>query len=53
MPWLEPDIFDHLRELEARGVTDVVISPVGFVSDHIEVLYDLDIEARATLPSSG
>jgi protoporphyrin/coproporphyrin ferrochelatase len=45
-PWLEPDICDHLRSLHAQGVTDVVISPVGFISDHIEVLYDLDTEAR-------
>ncbi len=45
--WLEPDICDHLRELKERGVTDVVIAPVGFVSDHMEVLYDLDTEARA------
>jgi ferrochelatase len=45
VPWLEPDVCDHLRELAARGVTDVVVSPVGFVSDHLEVLYDLDVEA--------
>ena len=45
VPWLEPDVGDRLRELRAGGATDVVISPVGFVSDHIEVLYDLDIEA--------
>jgi ferrochelatase len=45
VPWLEPDVLDHVRELHQRGVTDVVISPVGFVSDHLEVLYDLDIEA--------
>lgn len=44
VPWLEPDVCDHLRELHAGGVTDVVVSPVGFVSDHIEVLYDLDVE---------
>jgi ferrochelatase len=44
-PWLGPDICDHLRDLVAEGVTDVVISPVGFISDHIEVLYDLDTEA--------
>ncbi len=44
-PWLEPDVCDHLRELRAAGATDVVVSPVGFVSDHIEVLYDLDVEA--------
>jgi ferrochelatase len=45
VPWLEPDVCDHLRELAGRGVTDVVISPAGFVSDHLEVLYDLDVEA--------
>ncbi len=45
VPWLEPDVCDHLRELRQRGVTDVVVSPVGFVSDHLEVLYDLDVEA--------
>ena len=46
VPWLEPDILDHLREAADRGVEDVVISPIGFVSDHLEVLYDLDVEAR-------
>lgn len=46
VPWLEPDVCDELRRLAAEGVRDVVISPVGFVSDHIEVLYDLDHEAR-------
>ncbi len=45
-PWLEPDICDHLKHLKADGVTDVVIAPVGFISDHMEVLYDLDTEAR-------
>jgi ferrochelatase len=45
VPWLEPDVCDHLRELRGRGVEDAVISPVGFVSDHLEVLYDLDVEA--------
>jgi ferrochelatase len=44
--WLEPDICDHLRELKAGGVDDVVVAPVGFISDHMEVLYDLDTEAR-------
>ena len=53
VPWLEPDICDHLRTLKERGVTDVVISPVGFVSDHVEVLYDLDIEARAVADELG
>jgi ferrochelatase len=45
VPWLEPDVCDHLRELRAAGAADVVVSPVGFVSDHVEVLYDLDVEA--------
>jgi ferrochelatase len=44
--WLEPDILDHLRALKGEGVTDVVVAPVGFISDHMEVLYDLDTEAR-------
>jgi protoporphyrin/coproporphyrin ferrochelatase len=46
-PWLEPDVVDHLRALAADGVRDVVVAPIGFVSDHLEVLYDLDLEARS------
>lgn len=45
-PWLEPDVIDHLRALKASGFSSVVISPIGFLSDHMEVLYDLDEEAR-------
>lgn len=45
VPWLEPDILDELATLPASGVTDVVIVPIGFVSDHMEVLFDLDHEA--------
>lgn len=44
-PWLEPDILSHLRKLHAEGVGEVVICPIGFGSDHMEVLYDLDTEA--------
>jgi protoporphyrin/coproporphyrin ferrochelatase len=44
-PWLGPDILDHIRELKHQGATDLVIAPIGFVSDHMEVLYDLDTEA--------
>ena len=44
-PWLGPDILDHLRTIHAEGATDIVIAPIGFVSDHMEVLYDLDTEA--------
>ena len=52
-PWLEPDICDHLRELASSGVQQVVLSPVGFLSDHIEVLYDLDDEAKAVCEEIG
>jgi ferrochelatase len=45
-PWLQPDILDHLGELAARGVTDVLVCPVGFVSEHLEIRWDLDVEAR-------
>ncbi len=47
-PWLEPDINDRLAQLPAEGVTDVVVSPIGFVSDHLEVCWDLDREAADT-----
>jgi ferrochelatase len=52
-PWLEPDILEHLRTLAADGVTDVVVSPIGFLSDHMEVLYDLDHEAAALAAELG
>ena len=45
-PWLGPDILDHLTELHGRGIDDVLICPVGFVSDHLEIRWDLDTEAR-------
>lgn len=45
-PWLEPDISVHLRELHSQGVKSLVIVPIGFISDHMEVLFDLDEEAR-------
>ena len=45
-PWLGPDILDHLGVLRERGVTDVLVCPVGFVSDHLEIRWDLDVEAR-------
>lgn len=46
IPWLEPDIADALDRLHAEGKDDVVVSPIGFISDHLEVLYDLDDEAQ-------
>jgi len=46
-PWLEPDILDHLREVKDKQLASaVVIAPISFISDHMEVLYDLDIEAK-------
>jgi ferrochelatase len=46
-PWLEPDILDHLRSVKTNSLASaVVLAPIGFISDHMEVLYDLDIEAR-------
>jgi ferrochelatase len=50
-PWLEPDIGDALRSL--RGVKDIVVAPIGFISDHMEVVYDLDTEARALCAELG
>ncbi|MFC7450377.1 ferrochelatase [Rhodococcus daqingensis] len=46
VPWLEPDICDHLDALAATGTEAVIVCPVGFVSDHLEVIWDLDTEAR-------
>ena len=45
-PWLEPDVAAALRELARQGARDVVVVPIGFISDHLEVLYDLDFEAK-------
>jgi protoporphyrin/coproporphyrin ferrochelatase len=53
VPWLEPGVLDHLRALHERGVQDVVLCPIGFVSDHIEVLFDLDVEARELAEELG
>jgi ferrochelatase len=44
-PWLGPDILDHLADLHAKGVDDVLVCPVGFVSDHLEIRWDIDVEA--------
>ncbi len=52
-PWLEPDVNDRMAELAAEGVTTVVLAPIGFVSDHMEVIYDLDTEAAATAKRLG
>jgi ferrochelatase len=52
-PWLGPDILEHLQALHARGVSKILLAPLGFVSDHLEVLYDLDIEAAGLAASLG
>jgi protoporphyrin/coproporphyrin ferrochelatase len=52
-PWLEPDVCDYLRSERGRGLAAAVIAPIGFVSDHIEVLYDLDREAAAVCREIG
>lgn len=52
-PWLEPDICDVLRDLADKGTRDVVAEPIGFVCDHAEVLYDLDIEAKQVADEFG
>ncbi len=53
VPWLEPDVNDHLERLAADGVTAVVVSPIGFSSDHLEVVWDLDNEAAGTAKRLG
>ncbi|QBR90943.1 ferrochelatase [Nocardioides euryhalodurans] len=53
VPWLEPDVNDHLERLSGQGAAGVVIVPLGFVSDHMEVIYDLDTEALATADKLG
>lgn len=53
VPWLEPDVSDHLTALAEAGVTGVVVSPIGFISDHLEVVWDLDTEAAATAKRLG
>jgi ferrochelatase len=52
-PWLEPDVLEHLETLRAEGARAVVVAPVGFVSDHMEVVHDLDTEARARAAALG
>ena len=53
MPWTGPDISEAIRTARAAGVQDIVVSPIGFLVDHVEVLYDLDIEARKSATECG
>jgi ferrochelatase len=53
VPWLGPDILDHLRLLQEEGTSQILIAPIGFVSDHLEVLYDIDIECQGVARELG
>ncbi len=53
VPWLEPDVNDCLRDLSSRGAAAVVVAPIGFVTDHMEVMWDLDVVAAATAADLG
>jgi ferrochelatase len=52
-PWLGPDILDHLTELHSHGVNDVLVCPIGFVSDHLEIRWDIDTEAQEKAAELG
>ena len=52
-PWLGPDVLDELGRLQAAGVRNVLMAPVGFVSDHLEILWDLDVEAQERAAELG
>lgn len=53
VPWLEPAVEDHLKELKQQGIDNVVLAPIGFISDHMEVVYDLDVEAKQLCDELG
>ena len=53
VPWLEPDVNDALRDFAAAGTTDVILVPIGFISDHMEVIWDLDTQALQTAAELG
>lgn len=53
VPWLEPDILDEIGQLADAGVSDILVMPIGFISDHMEVLFDLDTEARDLAAERG
>jgi protoporphyrin/coproporphyrin ferrochelatase len=52
-PWLGPDILEELDDLHSRGVRKVLVAPIGFVSDHLEILWDIDVEARERAAELG
>jgi ferrochelatase len=52
-PWLGPDICEHIKQLKSEGVTNLILAPIGFVSDHMEIIYDLDVEAKKVADELG
>ena len=52
-PWLEPDILDHIRRIKKEGCVQLVVAPIGFISDHLEVVYDLDHQAKGLCDEVG
>ena len=52
-PWLEPDVNQTIRDLAAEGSSEVIVAPIGFVCDHVEILYDLDIEVKTFAENHG
>jgi len=52
-PWLQPDILDHLQALSERGIGDVLVCPIGFVADHLEIRWDIDAEAQEKAAELG
>jgi ferrochelatase len=52
-PWLGPQLEEHIEDLAAQGIKDIISIPVGFVSDHVEILYDIDMQARAVAQAHG
>jgi ferrochelatase len=52
-PWLGPDLLEHLGDLHGEGVEKVLVAPIGFVSDHLEILWDIDVEAREKAAELG
>ena len=53
VPWLQPDINDVIRQVREDGFRDVIVAPIGFLCDHMEVLYDLDVQAKETAKACG
>lgn len=53
MPWLEPDIIDYVEEIHEQGINDIIIMPIGFISAHMEVIFDLDTEAAQKAEELG